>query len=444
MTHPTGTSPAAPACAPSAIASRMKRSSASWFCSVISRNCCLDWLRARDPERGWFLWLHVFDPHGPYVPPPDFRGGPLQGKPYLGEVAYVDRVLGSFFEELRRDGTLDRSTLLVVADHGEGLGDHGEESHGTHVFESTMRVPLFWRRPGGEGGGRRVSQVVSVVDVYPTLLESLGLPVPGGIDGESLARPRLDRGVYFESYSGYLSFGWSPIAGWLNRDGKYVHSSRPSFFDVFDDPDEAQDLADQVDLRPFQLEIAAVADGETLSASDDSADPELLAELRGLGYAAVASSKGTDLPHPLAPSDRRPPQDTIAEHADFLRAMKLSNARKPAEAEALLRTILSANPHNDFAADLLAFNLNALGRTPEAIRVLEELLDDGPPWPNSWLNLGLCYRAEGRLEDAVEALERAAELAPSDPKILGALVETLRSAGRDATGVEQRLRKSGQ
>ena len=389
-------------------------------------DAALAWLAGRDPDRGAFLWLHLFDPHAPYTPPPDLRAGAFAGNPYRAEVTAMDRELGRFFDALREEGLFDTSTLLVVADHGEGLGEHGEATHGTHVFESTLRVPLLLRPPGGVAA-RRVATPVSVVDVFPTLLESLGLALPGDVDGESLLAPRAERGVYFESYSGYLSFGWSPIAGWLDARGKYVHSSQPEFFEVRSDPGEADDRLAAIDPKPYRLAIAAVCDAPRLGG--DEADAELLSELRGLGYAAVGGTT-SELPHPLAPSDRPAPRATIAEHADFLRAMQLTNAGQASEAEELLRSILGANPHNAFASDLLAFNLNALGRTEDAVVVLQELLRDGRPWPNSWHNLGLCLQKLGRLEDALAALERAVELAPSDPKNVRALAELRRLLGQ--------------
>lgn len=403
----------------------------------------LGWLQGDRPRgRGFFLWLHVFDPHAPYLPPPAFRQGALAQSPYLGEVAHVDAALGRFLDALRAEGLLASTTVLVVGDHGESLGEQGLQGHGTHCFESTLRVPLLLRPADDLGavahGARRERSIVSVADVCPTLLDALGLAPPGDLDGRSLFAPDPERGVYFESYSGYLSFGWSPIAGWVDPRGKYVHSSAPELYDVARDPGEAHDLARERDASPYRQAIAAVVGRPALEPS--GADPALLDDLRSLGYAAVPTDPGTALPSPLAPNDLPPPRATIAEHAEFLRAMDLTNLGRAAEAEERLRALLAANPGNRFALDLLAFNLNALGRTAEAAAAFEALVrEDGPPWPNAWRNLGQCYRELGRTEDALRALERAAELEPRDPRSLRALRDVLRAAGRDAGAIEARL-----
>jgi tetratricopeptide (TPR) repeat protein len=205
------------------------------------------------------------------------------------------------------------------------------------------------------------------------------------------------------------------------------------------DPGETQNLLAGRDPAPWRQAIAALAELPALESATAS-DPALLEELRGLGYAAVAPAPSAELPHPLAPNDLPPPSVTAAEHDAFLHAMDLTHLGQAREAEESLRALLATNPHNRFARELLGFNLQKLGRTAEAAAEFEELVrSDGPAWPHAWLNLGLCYRALGRTDEALRALEHAAQQAPRDAQSLRALVETLRAAGRDAAEAEARL-----
>ncbi|MCZ6598902.1 MAG: sulfatase, partial [Planctomycetota bacterium] len=257
------------------------------------------WIRARDPDRPFFVWVHFFDPHWPYAAPERFVRQ-ADGDVYLAEVARVDDAVGRIFDVLRSEGVYDDTAIVVVADHGEGLEEHDERTHGTLVYDSTLRVPLLVRYPDGHRAGERSDELVSVVDVLPTLSEAMGLAPPGDVDGQSLyRRVSDDRGLYFESYYGFYSFGWSPIAGWVDPAGKYIHSSEPELY-------ESQDAGELVDVfaaRKGELEryrdgIDAIARRSRLQRSqDDRAGSAMIDQLHSLGYAGTAD--GAALPHPL-------------------------------------------------------------------------------------------------------------------------------------------------
>jgi len=390
------------------------------------------WLAQRDPTRRFFLWMHLFDPHGPFAPPQRFRTGALAGNPYLGEVAAADAAVGILLDALEENGELGRALVLVVGDHGEGLGDHGEESHGALCYESTMRVPFLLRFPDGSRAGERSREVVSVVDVHPTLAEAMGLPSDATLDGESLLRRvPAERGVYFESYSGFLSYGWSPLSGWLDAEGKYLHSSQPQLFDLAADPGEASDLleAGERDAARYRDAIAEVAGREPLEASGESLDAGALEDVRALGYAGIGADPES-LPHPLAPSDLPSPQSRKDALARALSAMELVNAGRAREAEPLLVSVLEENPRNAFALDRLALARMHQGRFEEAIEPLQRMLADGPPWAFSHYNLGLCLVETGRRERALESLRTALALDPGIRSTVDALVESLRQRGR--------------
>jgi arylsulfatase A-like enzyme len=356
------------------------------------------WLEGRDRERPFFLWVHVFDAHAPYAPP----AGSLErarGDAYLGEVAACDAALGELFGDLERDGLLDRMLLVVVADHGEALGEHGEDTHGLLCYDATIRVPMLVRHPDGWRAGEAADEEVSVADVCPTLLEAMQVQVPDGLDGLSLYRRGApeERGVYFESHVGWARFGWSPIAGWCDAEGKYAHSSSPQFFRVRGDPGETRD------------EIAALGPGADRyrgriqavhSAPRIEADPTELAPVSAedpvaeLGY-GDSHDFLPDYPDPLAPTDRPAPHERTGEHRVYLQANAHIEAGQPAEAAAALEPIVAAEPWNRSALDALALALADLRLWRRAIDVLLQRLDLPPERLSTHRLLVRCYTELG-------------------------------------------------
>jgi len=391
----------------------------------------LAWLR-REDDRPFFLWVHFYDPHGPLDPPQRFRGGPLRDQPYLGEVAAVDEAVARLVLELEESGALERTLVVWVADHGEAFGAHGEPAHGAFAYEATIRVPFVVRFPDGHRAGEREERIASVVDVAPTFLEAFGLaPDRLGGDGRSLFRRRVEpeRGAYLESYMGYLSFGWSPLAGWVDPGGKYLHSPDPELYDLRSDPGERHNLAeDGADLGRYRDAIAAVLERPAYRARRGSVDRALAADIQALGYAAVADAEA-ELPHPLAPSDRPSPHSRMQAHRDALRAMELANGGRLEEAAELFEGVLATNPVNPFALDRLADVRKRQRRFGDAVVLYRRLLSVGPEWSYSLFGLGVSLMETGDLEGARAALERALELDPGLWNTVRAMVQTLERRG---------------
>jgi arylsulfatase A-like enzyme len=373
------------------------------------------WLDARG-DAPFFLWVHFFDPHAPYAPPRELATGALAGEPYLAEVAASDRGVGVLVEALERSGARARTTIVVVGDHGEALGDHGELTHGSLCYEPTLRVPLIVAGAGAPAGAVD-ERVVSVVDVFPTLAARLGL-ADGGAgsagDGRDLLGPADGRrdGAYFEAYSGFASYGWSPLAGWVDAERKYLHSSQPELYDVARDPRESQNLFDEAAAQPYRAAIERVLAAPALAPDSAVTDPALLAQIRALGYADSAREAG-DLPHPLAPSDRPAPAQMIHEEARLHEAGELVARGDCTRARGLLEALLTANPHNLFALDMLSACLARAGERDLAIATLERLLAEDPPWPDSHHRLGTLLAEQGRREEALAAFARGLEIDPA-------------------------------
>src|SRR5512139_3520064 len=196
-------------------------------------------------QRRFFAWIHLYDPHTPYEPPEPFRSR-YPGQPYVGEVAYTDQVVGRLVAWLKGAGVWDRTLLVLLADHGESLGEHGENAHTFFVYDATQHVPLIVRTPWGNRGRNR-SQV-STVDVMPTVLDLVGLPPQPKIDGRSLARlvlhpagsaPEL---AYSETYFPRFHYGWQHLRAVRDGKWKYIEAPTPELYDVQQDPGETKNL----------------------------------------------------------------------------------------------------------------------------------------------------------------------------------------------------------
>ncbi len=391
------------------------------------------WLRERDPEKPFFVWVHFFDPHMPYEPPQRFIDQVGEAG-YHAEVAAMDHAIGRIFEELKEDGAYDATTIVVVADHGEGRGQHDEETHGTFVYDSTIRVPMILRHADGHRAGERSDEIVSVTDVYPTLVESLGLGAASDVDGQSLFHRTVpdDRGVYFEAYYGFYSFGWSPLVGWADRDGKYLHSADPEFYVPERDAGERNDV-----IAERRGELARYRDGiDSLAAKprlersgDDQVAEAVIASLQKLGYTG-AGGDADGLPHPLEDTGRPSPRSRNDAYRAQLYAQELNTSGKAAEAIPIFRRIVSENPHNHSAWFQLGGALISAGEYAESIAASEKALEVGHDWYGPHKNLGLAHDHLGNLDKAIEHYGRAVESAPGLTDILKRVIDLCDAAGR--------------
>ncbi len=260
-----------------------------------------------------FLWAHLYDPHRPYEPPEPYRSRHFD--PYIGEIAFADSQIGRLLEALERRGLLDRTVVVVAGDHGESLGEHGEEDHGIFVYESVLRIPLIIRPPGGARDAssppRRVGEVVRLVDVMPTLLELVGLPVPP-MDGVSLVGLMGGRGAGpgREAYAESMypaRFGWSPLR--TLREGRYklIEAPRPELYDLERDPFETRNIhAERAGVaQAMTARLQTIAQGGPEPAVGAEVPTDVRDRLQALGYVGSA-------PRPPRRSEGSPdPKDCI-------------------------------------------------------------------------------------------------------------------------------------
>jgi arylsulfatase A-like enzyme/predicted negative regulator of RcsB-dependent stress response len=401
----------------------------------------LAWLGARERARPFLLWVHFFDPHAPYQPPEEFRRR-AGGDAYLGEVARVDFALGRILDELERQGLMRETLVVVAGDHGEGRGEHGEATHGALTFDSTLRVPLIVRAPGSAAAGQRSARAVGLVDVAPTVAAAMGLAALPGIDGRDLLSSTAtpEAGVYFESYYGFLHYGWSPITGWCDGQRKYSFDGQDACFDLRLDPGETRNLArEQPDCaESFRKAVGALAARPRLAGTGDI-DGELRGAIQQLGYAAEAPAPSR-YPEPLESTGRPPARERQGEVERMEQAIAHSQAKRFGAAAEILRQVVQENPYNESAGSRLAAFLIADGKTGEALPILLKLEQSGAPRADDALNLGYCLQAAGRDAEAVPRFERALELDPGSAQARSNLVVVLKRLGRTREAAEVEAR----
>ena len=378
------------------------------------------WLREHPGER-FFLWVHYFDPHAAYLPPEPFRSE-YASDPYDGEIAYADSQIGSLLAELDDLGVRDRTLLVYAADHGEGLGEHGEDTHSLLTYDSTLHVPLLLSAPAALPRGRVIAKPVSLIDVAPTVLSLLGVPQAGALDGIDLTQPAPPRTLFFESLSTMTLHGWAPLLGVRQGVWKYVFAPTPELYDLASDPRERTNRHDAEPARAAALhdELVAFVGGDPLVAARLGTklelDDETREQLAGLGYVHTApTASASDAPAALLD-----PKEGIRHWEKVQNAIHLRAQGKPREALPILEESITEVPGDIFARSVLSSVYGQLGENEKALRLLLETIEKEPHDDTLHLALAGVYMSRGRIDEAEAAIARALEIDPESP---GALIE---------------------
>jgi choline-sulfatase len=433
-------------------------------------DAALRWLEAPDGAAGkqpFFLWVHYYDPHAPYEPPPEFAPR-FASEPYDGEIAFVDQQLARLLKRLDERGDLARTVVLATADHGEGLGEHGEVSHGLFLYESTLRVPFVVAGPG-IAAGRVAPTVARGVDVLPTLLDLAALAGRAEIEGRSL-RPALegremsDAPAYAETLYPLRELGWAPLFAWRTARHKMIEAPKPELYDLEQDPGETRNRAGSENTRFAELQQklqAALARPAPAAAAE--LDPETAERLRALGYVGGGASAPS-----VASATARDPKDGVRLLPGLNKGM-MAVRTEPAVAIKELRAVLAEDPNLFVARRSLAMaygsagqyakaiaelrrleketalsaedevvlgdNLRFAGRLDEAQAVLEKTAQANPRFAQPWISLAELHLKRDRRAEAAAAYSHVLEIAPDH-------VEALRGLG-DLAFVEQKMDEAG-
>jgi tetratricopeptide (TPR) repeat protein len=378
-------------------------------------NALSGWVKGRGGEP-FMAFLHLYEPHMPYTPPPPHDRHP---DPYDGEVAYADALVGRFLERLRALGAYEESLIVLTADHGEGLGDHGEEEHGLFVYRESVQVPLVVRLPGGARGGTRVSDPVGLADVAPTILDLLG-QAPLDADGRSL-RPALDgdalppQPVYSETLYPRYHFGWSELYSAVDARHRYVRAPRPELYDLAEDPGETENLAAgrAATLQALDAWLEPLLGGPLPSPED--VDEDVRNWLQALGYVGMA---GAAVDEAGGERERADPKDKLEVYREFRRGLDLRRAGDDAEALAAFQAVVREEPEMLDAWEMIGLSLGRLGRIEESLEALTEALRLAPDRAETHLTLARTYQRLGRRGLAREHAELAARNNPGEGNAL--------------------------
>ena len=340
------------------------------------------WL-GQHPAGPHFMWVHLYDPHDPYEPPPPYSQT-YKNHLYDGEIAYADSALANLIAYLKKSARYQNALIVVVGDHGEGLGEHHEDTHGIFLYDSTTHVPLIVKLPGSLNAGRVIDAQVRTIDIAPTLLEFAGAAPPEKRDGESLKSHFADGDKSERPAVGEtdypLRFGWAPLRSVRAQGFKYIEAPRPEFYDLHSDPGELENKYEPWNEH-VQKSRAMLAELRTQAPPPSSkgvVSQGTLDELKALGYLGRADvGSATTAPEPSMLPD---PKDKIEE-------------------QNLLHTAMVASEDN---------------RVPEARQALEKVLALNPKSPTALRQLGELELQAGDYEKAAQHLKAAVEVRPDD------------------------------
>ncbi|MFC2164783.1 sulfatase-like hydrolase/transferase [Acidobacteriota bacterium] len=356
-----------------------------------------NWLDEHSDDK-FFTWVHFYDPHLPYNPPSPFKEEYL-GRPYDGEIAYMDHYLGETVAKLKEKKILEKTLIVVVGDHGEALGERREIEHGLFIYDNTLKVPFLLYCPKHLPAGVVIDARVNLIDVMPTVLDMLKISAGGDVQGRScLDEIREKKGggsfSYIETYFPLENFGWSPLTGLIEGDWKFIKAPKPELYNLRSDPGESQNVF-QKEAKVSRRMVKLLEQFQEDFSSDKTGQRKRLTveeerRLRSLGYFGAEAADG---------SSRGPlpdPKDKIEDYVLYFQG----------------------NLHE------------TRGEFQKASEMYKEVLRRNSGVANNYVHLGFLYAKMGRLDNAIEVLEQGRERLPESYVILSKLIAFYSSDGR--------------
>ena len=394
----------------------------------------LAWLSEKR-TKPFFCWVHFYDPHAPYLKHSDLFNNQFDDSPYDAEIAFVDRQVGRLLEFIKTQGLDSRTLIVVVGDHGEGLGEHVERTHGSTLYDATQRVPLIFRLPEKAHAGSRVAANVSQVDVFPTMLELLGINERRKISGVSFrqalsGKPQAPRECYSTTDEPFLLNGCSPLRSLSDRTWKYIRTTKPELYDLASDEHELHNLAGERPdvLRDWEHRLhefeTRLVPGTAVDVQLSAAERRVLASL---GYAGGAAAPAADQ---VAKADLPDVKDLLPIDIAVEEAVELMSRGSADAAIGRLREIIRHAKSHTAAYRFLGDALRDQGRYDEAAAVFQELLDLRPDNSAGHFGMGNVLVEAGRLPEAISEFEKAVEISPDFTEAQYNLATALVRTGR--------------
>lgn len=319
-------------------------------------------------ERPFFFLLHLFEPHAPYDPPEPFRSESASA--YDGEIATADSFVGVFIEHLKQRGIYDRALIIFLSDHGEGLGDHGEDEHGIFLYREAIHVPLLIKLPKQVRAGERIDAPVQLADIFPTVTSLTNAELPKDVKAVSLIDGiSANRSIYSESLMPRLHFGWNELRSLVDQQHHFIEAPRPELYDVIADPSEKKNVLEQ-QRRVYAAMRKTLEPMNATLAAPGAISSEEAAKLAALGYVGTVREVSGALPDP---------KDRIGDLARMKEASRLERS----------------------------------GDINGALSAYRKLLAENPRFTDAWLRLAILYENRGEMQPAIDAYKKAIESAPS-------------------------------
>ncbi|MDQ6800294.1 MAG: sulfatase-like hydrolase/transferase [Acidobacteriota bacterium] len=349
-------------------------------------------------SKPFFFFFHIYEPHSPYDPPEPFKS--KYGQSYDGDVAAADAVIGRFLDYLRAEGIYDRATIILVSDHGEGLGDHGEDEHGVLLYRETLQVPLMVKLPKSRERGKSVATPVQLIDVFPTILNrpAEGRSLIATLRGDTKA----DRPIYSETYYPRFHFGWSDLHSMISSSNHYIQAPKPELYDLGSDPAEKKNVI-QDNRRTYVALRNAIAPYIKGAEAPKAINPEQAQQLAALGYigSTVSTAPNAELPDP---------KDHIGSSGKIKKGFLAFQEKRYEDANVALSELIRENPNMLDIVSLEARTLEKLGRLDEAIAMTKRGLRLSPTSTQLALMIANMSLQLNRLDEA----EKHAKLAMND------------------------------
>jgi Flp pilus assembly protein TadD len=375
------------------------------------------WLAAQNGAKT-FMWVHLYEPHFPYAPPEPFASR-FASDLYHGEVSYADSLLEPLLQPLLAQGKNGRTLIVLTGDHGEGLGEHGEATHGIFAYETTLHVPLIIHCPEILRP-REIAARVRHVDILPTVLDALRMTPVDGLPGQSLLPmandgPQVAEPAYFEAMSSALNRGWAPLAGMMREQYKLIDLPVPELYDLGKDPKETRNLA-ATEPQTFETVRAALA---SLRAADrgltrTGESSETRERLRALGYIASAGPAQAKKKY----TEDDDPKKLIGLDADLEEVVTLYEAGDPGSALLKAREVVAARPTMALAQQYLGFLQRETGDIEGAVASLRRAVAAGPEDESVAALLGAYLTEASRPKEAVDLLRPFASGPSPDLEVL--------------------------
>ena len=382
---------------------------------VVSR--AVDWLK-RHEDGPWFAFVHLFDPHQPYLPPSPYAEKYAHNL-YAGEVAYTDECLGRIFRYLENSGLAARTLVVFTSDHGEALGDHGERTHGYFAYNSTIHVPLIFHSAALFKEGERISTTVSHIDIFPTVCELLGFGVPPSVQGQSLVplfrgKKTSPRPVYFESLSAFFNRGWAPLRGFIREKEKFIDQPIAELYNLEEDFQEKNNLASGTETRGYQTELRTLMTKLTREESSKARtkiSQETLEKMKSLGYV------GGQAPEKKHFRDKDDLKTLLPYHLKLMDATLFHHENKPELSVRALQELIKEKEDFSTAYEYLADIHNDMGEKGKAIEVLRQGLRYFPSNAQMRGKLGIFLSETGQTGEAIKELQSALSLNEEDAEL---------------------------